>query len=208
MRSLLLLAALASTLPMLRADDTQEFLNPENWVGREDIWKIEKNTITGETKQDPKYNTFFVSKATYGDFELSFKTKLTDGIGNSGVQVRSKLTDAKKFVVAGPQVDIGKGYWGSLYGEGIGGMMEATKPELIKKQILETEFNTYNIVAKGTKYKIIVNGETFIDADFPTTPDKKNPKDAPTAGVIAFQIHGGYPKMKVEFTDIVFKKLK
>jgi Domain of Unknown Function (DUF1080) len=208
MRTLLLLAAFACVAPMLRADDTEDFLNPKNWVGRDDLWKIEKNSVIGETKEDPKYNTFFVSKEKYANFELSFKVKLTDAIGNSGVQVRSKLVDDKKFVVHGPQVDVGKGYWGSLYGEGIGGMMEAAKPELIKKHVKETEFNTYKIVANGTKYTIEVNGEKFIDNDFAKTPDKKNPKDAPTEGIIAFQVHAGYPKMKVEYTDIVFKKLK
>src|SRR5689334_12050493 len=45
--SRLLLAAALLALPVRSAvaDDTEDFLKPENWEGRSDIWKIEKNTI-------------------------------------------------------------------------------------------------------------------------------------------------------------------
>ena len=192
-----------------RADDTKdtkEFLNPENWEGRADIWKIENGTIVGETKEDPKYNTFFCSKKKYSDFELSCKVLLKDGVGNSGFQIRSTLRDEKKFVVAGPQVDIGKGYWGSLYGEGVGGMMKASDPKTIAKAVKETEFNDYYILAKGTRITIKINGETMVDQDFPKLPGKDD-KDAPKDGIIAFQCHAGYPAMRVEFKDVKFKNL-
>ena len=85
--------------------------------------------------------------------------------------------------------------------------MEAASPELIKKHIKESDFNSYKITAKGTKYTIEVNGEKFIDKDFPKLPGK-DAKAAPTEGIIAFQVHAGYPKMKVEYTEIKFTKLK
>lgn len=192
----------------LPADDTADFLNPANWHGRADLFKLDPatRTIVGETTEDPKYNTFFCTKKTYSDFELSFKVRLRDAVGNSGVQIRSTLKDDKKFIVAGPQVDVGKGYWGSLYGEGVGGMMKASSPEAIKKAVKETEFNEYRIVAKGTRITITVNGETMVDQDFPTLPGK-DAKPAPTEGIIAIQVHAGYPKMRVEYTDIQFTDL-
>ena len=49
-----------------------------------------------------------------------------------------------------------------------------------------------------------VNGETTVDDDFATTPDKK-PMAA--EGIIALQIHAGFPKMRVEFKDIKFTDL-
>lgn len=212
-RLLPLLALLA--VPQLgRADDTEEFLKPDNWEGRADIWKLDPKakTIVGETMEDPKYNTFFCSKKKYSDFEVSFKVQLRDAVGNSGLQIRSERTDKddpankQPFRVKGPQVDVGKGYWGSLYGEGVGGMMKATTPEQIKKAVKETEFNEYKIVAKGTKITITVNGETMIDQEFAKLPGKE-PKDAPLSGIIAFQAHGGYAKMRVEFKDIKFTDL-
>jgi hypothetical protein len=190
-------------------DDTAAFLKPDNWEGRTDIWKVENGSIVGETKEDPKYNTFLCSKAKYSDFELSCKVQLRGGVGNSGVQIRSERFDKDEkqpFRVRGPQVDVGKGYWGSLYGEGVGGMMKASDPAKIKTAVKEGEFNDYYILAKGTHVTIKVNGETMVDQDFPTLPGK-DAKPAPTEGIIAFQCHAGYPAMRVEFKDIKFKNL-
>jgi hypothetical protein len=206
-------AVLLACSPAVRADDTADFLKPDNWEGRTDIWKIEKTSIVGETTEDPKYNTFLCSKKTYSDFELKFKVTLRDEVGNSGVQIRShrldKDGDAKPFRVGGPQADIGKGYWGSLYGEGVGGMMKQSDPKAIEKAVKGAEANEYTIVAKGTKITVTINGETMVDGDFPKLPAKKpeDAKDAPTDGIIAFQAHAGYPKMKVEFADIKFTDL-
>lgn len=196
-------AMLAFTTTAAMADDTKAFLEASNWQGRSDLFKIENGSIIGETMEDPKYNTFFCTKKTYSDFELSFKVLLRDGVGNSGIQIRSTLKDEKKFVVHGPQVDIGKGYWGSLYGEGVGGMMKASDPKTIAKAVKEKEFNEYSIVAKGDKITIKINGEVMVDQDFPTLPGKDK-KPAPKEGIIALQVHGGYPKMRVELKDIKF----
>jgi hypothetical protein len=173
-RILLLIAALLATSSALPADDTKEFLDPANWHGRSDIWSITGDSIVGETKEDPKYNTFFVSKKTYSDFEISFKVQLKGGVGNSGLQIRSTLMDEAKFTVKGPQVDVGKGYWGSLYGEGVGGMMKASNKADIEKAVKETEFNDYKIVAKGTKITIIING---------TCPAKRRSPPRPMASL-------------------------
>jgi hypothetical protein len=208
-RNWLMILALLFTLTSIGlADDTKEFLNPENWEGRSDIWKLENNTLVGETKEDPKYNTFFCSKQKYSDFELSFKVTLRDEVGNSGVQIRSELFDKEKFRVKGPQVDIGKGYWGSLYAEGYD-MMKKSDSKLVEKAVKGSEANQFLIVAKGNKVTITVNGATMVDDEFKKLPSKKadEAKDYPSEGIIAFQIHGGYPKMKIEYTDIVFKKL-
>jgi len=190
----------------LPGDDTAQFLNPENWEGRSDIWTLSGTTVVGETKEDPKYNTFFCSKKKYSDFEMSCKVQLKAGVGNSGVQIRSEVFDTKLFKVKGPQVDVGKGYWGSLYGEGVGGMMKAADPSQIKKAVKETEFNDYYILAKGPHITVKINGETMVDDDFPKLPGKDG-KPAPTEGIIAFQAHAGYAAMRVEFKDIKFKDL-
>jgi hypothetical protein len=192
-----------------RADDTEAFLKPENWEGNPDIWTLDSKakTVVGDVKKDPGYNTFFCSKNKYSVFELTCKVQLRDGYGNSGIQIRSALKDQKKFVVHGPQVDAGAGYWGSLYGEGVGGMMKASSPDQIKKAVKEAEFNDYYILAKGTKITIKINGETMVDQDFPKLPGK-DAKDAPKDGIIAFQAHTGFPKgMRVEFKDIKFTDL-
>lgn len=197
--SRLLPAVLLLSAPAARADDTKAFLDPANWQGRSDIWTLKDGVIVGETKENPKYNTFFVSKAKYGDFDLSYKVRLRDGIGNTGVQVRSVLKDPAKFVVHGPQADAAPKYWGSLYGEGVGGYLLKAKEDVGKA----AEFNDYKLVVKGNHITMSVNGTVTLDVDF---PNAKDGTPAPAAGVIAFQAHQG-PPMRVEFTDIRFTDL-
>jgi hypothetical protein len=208
-------AVLLACAPVVRADDTADFLKPDNWEGRKDIWKVEKNTIVGETTEDPKYNTFLCSKQKYADFELSFKVTLKGGVGNSGVQFRSARTDKDgpdnktPFRVAGPQADIGQQFWGSLYGEGVGGMIQASDAATVKMKVNADGPNEYKLVAKGNKVTITINGAAMVDGEFPKLPSKK-PEEAkpfPAEGIIAFQVHAGVKAMRVEYTDIQFKKL-
>jgi hypothetical protein len=191
-----LVAALCLAAP---ADDTKAFLDPANWHGRTDIWTLKDGVIVGETRENPKYNTFFVSRKEYGDFELSYTVTLRDGVGNSGVQVRSVLKDDKRFVVHGPQADAAPNYWGALYGEGVGGYLHRPKAAIAAKG----EPVKYKLVLKGNHITIAVNGETTLDMDLPPAKDGT---PAPATGVIAFQAHQG-PPMRVEFRDITFTDL-
>ncbi len=202
-RLLLSLALVGLAAGAARADDTADFLKADNWEGLEQYWKIDGTKVTGDAKEDPKFNTFLCSKTKYADFEMSFKVKLVGGKGNSGIQVRSTVVDMKKFVVHGPQCDLGQQYWGSLYGEGVGGMMLASPGDFVKKHVKEADFNDYSIVVKGNHVTIKVNGETSVDKDFPMTPNKKPTLET---GTIAFQLHAGGP-MTVEYTDIKFTDL-
>jgi Domain of Unknown Function (DUF1080) len=199
------LGLLASTAAA-RADD--DFLKPDNWEGLKDLWKIDGTTIVGETKTDPKFNTFFCSKKKYKDFEMSFQARLKNGIGNSGVQIRSTVVDPAKFVVAGPQADMGAQYWGSLYGEKFtkegktgekvsGHMMK--QADFKKLMVKAGDFNDYSIKVVGKKVTIRINGVAGVDEEFPNLPEE---------GIIAFQIHQGFPMMEATFKDIKFKELK
>jgi Domain of Unknown Function (DUF1080) len=170
----------------------------EGWEGLTQYWSVKDGAIVGYTPSDPHHNTFLCSKRKYKDFELSFKIRLKDGIGNSGVQIRSHIADAKKFTVSGPQCDIGHGYWGSLYGELFGGMMQAASPAVIKEVVKEKEFNDYAIKCVGKHVTVTINGTTMVDGDFEKLPDD---------GIIAWQLHAGYPSMEVIFKDIKFKDL-
>jgi hypothetical protein len=211
MRSTLLLIAFALTTAVLAADSPSArdsratsdggFFNGKNldgWEGLTKYWSVKDGAIVGYTPEDPKHNTFLCSKKKYGDFELKFKVRLKDGIGNSGVQIRSRIDDAEKFIVAGPQCDIGAGYWGSLYGERFGGMMKQSPGELVKKAVKPSDFNDYHIKCAGKHVTIKVNDETMVDGDFAKMPDE---------GIIAWQLHAGFKSMEVTFKDIQFTDL-
>src|SRR4051812_26273144 len=171
----------------------------EGWEGLiKEYWSVNKEgDLVGYTEKDPGFNTFLCSTKKYKDFEMSFKVRLKDGVGNSGIQVRSKLADKKRFAVHGPQCDIGAGYWGSLYGEGFGGMMKQA-PKDSQKAVKAKDFNDYYIKCVGKKVTIRINGETTVDEEF---------KKMPEEGIIAFQLHAGFKSMEVTFKDIVFKDL-
>jgi hypothetical protein len=196
-------AALVAATPASPADDklADDFLNGKDltgWEGLMQYWSFKDGALIGYTPKDPGHNTFLCSKKTYKDFELSFKIRLKDGIGNSGVQIRSKILDKDKFTVAGPQCDIGQQYWGSLYGENFGGMMKASDPALVKKILKPSDFNDYSIKCVGKHVTIKLNGETTVDGDFPKMPDE---------GIIAWQLHSGFKSMEVTFKDVKFKDL-
>src|SRR5437899_4774446 len=80
----------------------------KGWEGIKEYWSVKDGALVGYTEKDPGFNTFLCSKKTYKDFEMSFEVRLKDGVGNSGVQIRSKMVDKdrKKFTVHGPQCDI------------------------------------------------------------------------------------------------------
>ena len=200
-RTFLLTAVALLAAGSLPASDKADHFFTEDLSGWEGLikeyWSYKDGALVGYAPKDPGFNTFLCSKKSYKDFELTFKVRLKDGKGNSGVQIRSKLVDPKKFVVAGPQADVGQIFWGSLYGERFGGMMKAA-PKEAQKAVKQDDFNDYSIRCVGKKVTIKVNGVTTVDEDFPKMPDE---------GIIAIQLHQGGP-MEVTYKDIKFKEIK
>src|SRR4051812_32434125 len=118
MRRMMLAAALAAMtafgLGAIQADDqktsgsdTAAFFNGKDFTGFEglieDYWSVKDGAIVGKTN-GLSFNTFLCSKKQYSDFEMKFQVKMIGG--NSGIQIRSKIHDMKKFAVTGPQCDM------------------------------------------------------------------------------------------------------
>src|SRR5262245_14732 len=128
---------------------------------------------------------------------MQFQVRLTGANPNSGVQIRSEIMDQKTFAVRGPQCDMGQIYWGSLYGEHFGGMMQQAPEKLVAKVLKKDDFNDYYIRCVGKHVTIKLNGAVTVDGDFPKMPDD---------GIIAFQLHAGGP-MEARFRAIRFVDL-
>jgi uncharacterized protein YkwD len=189
--------AVGTREPLTARDKAPAFLTADlsGWEGLMEYWTYKDGVLTGAAPKGLKFNTFLCSKKKYADFELHFQVKLTGSDPNSGVQIRSKLIpDTKVFAVMGPQCDMGQVYWGSLYGEHIGGMMKPAPKDVVAKVLKKNDFNDYYIKCVGTHVTIKLNGEVTVDGDFP-----KMSAD----GIIAFQIHSGGP-MEAIFKDIKF----
>ena len=171
----------------------------EGWEGQPGWWTVQDGAIVGSyTDKVLKHNTFLWSKKKYKDFELHFQIRLKNGMGNSGVQVRSDILDKDLYTATGPQCDIGQNYWGSLYGENFGGMMKASNFDEVKKVLKPDDFNDYYIKVVGKHVTIRLDGLTTIDDDFEKMPDE---------GRIGWQMHAGFDYMEVTFKDIEFKDL-
>jgi hypothetical protein len=195
------------------ADKTKksEFFNGEDFTGWEGLtdkfWSVKDGAIVGSTlPKGNRFNTFLCSKKKYKDFELKFKVKLIGKgwSGNSGVQIRSKIADKKTYAVAGPQCDMGDGWWGSLYGERFSpdgkqkaGVMKKAPEDKVNKVLKKEDFNDYYVKCVGKHVTIKINGVTTVDDDFNRMPDE---------GIIAWQLHGGQG-MEVTFKNIDFKDL-
>jgi len=184
-------------------DDTTKkpFFNGKDltgWHGLNQFWSVRDGAIVGSTfPSGGKFNTFLCSERKYKDFELHFQVRLKGREANSGVQIRSEIFDREHFAVKGPQCDMGQIYWGSLYGEHFGGMMQQAPKDVVLEVLKRDDFNDYYIKCVGKHVTIKLNGKTTVDRDFDNLPDD---------GIIAWQLHAG-PPMEATFKDIDFKDL-
>jgi len=198
------------------------------WEGNPKFWSVEDGAITGSSSPENPvpHNTFIVWKeGEPADFTLTLKFKMTPGddkkYTNSGIQYRSRLIDAEKFIVGGYQADFeyGDKWSGILYEEKGRGILakrgeqvvikqgeNPNKPKLevtgktgnsdeIQAAINKDDWNEYKIVAEGNQVKHFINGKLTVDVTDETA-------EAPEDGIIALQMHQG-PPMKVQFKDIV-----
>lgn len=143
----------------------------------------------------------------YADFILRLEFKVEEG-GNNGVGIRTPLEGDAAYV--GMEIQIlddyapkyaklrPAQYTGSIY-DVFGAKRNAEKPA--------GQWNDYEITAKGRKIKVVLNGQTIIDADLDTVKDpevlKKHPGLARTTGHLGFLGHGS----RVEFRNIRLKVL-
>src|SRR5262245_4504433 len=204
MRAAALALLIAGLPPVAFAADPAPFFDGKSlagWEGLKQHWKVVDGAVVGSTMPDGiSFNTFLCSTRKYKDFELSFQVRLKGARANSGVQIRSEVIDKAKFVVKGPQADMGAMYWGSLYGEQFGGMMRQSPSDKVRKVVKTDDFNDYSIKCVGKHVTIKINGETMVDEDFAKMPDE---------GIIALQLHQTpAPGMEATFRKIEFKELK
>ena len=195
------------------------------WSGMEGYWSVKDGVISGHETKDKSKQTFLVwTGGKPGDFELHVKYKFASEDGNSGIQFRSKVLDAKSFKVGGYQADFdGKGgYDGCIYDEasvaGGRGVMskrgektvwdaetkrkneKLTETDAELKKLLRIgDWNDVILVAKGNHITYSINGHIMTDL----TDD--SPK-ALKEGVLALQLHAGYT-MDIQFKDIKIKVL-
>src|SRR5262249_46709170 len=145
------------------------------WDGTPSLWSVEGGEIVGRTS-GLKENEFLKSDLVLGDFRLKCQVQLVGNRGNSGIQFRSEaLPDG---IVKGYQADIGVGWWGKLYEEHGRALLWPKSGEAHVKP----GWNTYEILAKGSRIRTWINGQPCVDLDDPAGARR---------GIIALQLHSG-----------------
>lgn len=168
------------------------------WDGDLTLWKVADEAIVGDSP-GVKHNQFLKTKRDYEDFELRLEFRLKDGVGNSGIQFRSKPVE-NSTEVSGYQADIGENYWGCLYDESRRNKVLVQADAKLNDVLKKGDWNEYVIRAAGDHITLTINGVKTVDY-------RELDADIPRTGFIALQVHSG-PPLKVEFRKIRIREIK
>jgi len=179
----------------------------DQWTGNVQSYIPENGIITIHPEKGSGGNIY--TKEEYSDFDFRFEFKLTPG-ANNGVGIRAPLEGDAAYVGMEIQILDNKAdeykdlhpyqYHGSIYG-----VVPAKRGYL--KPV--GEWNSEEIIAKGPKIKVILNGTVITDADITdarehgTADHKDHPGLKRDKGHIGFLGHGSV----VEFRNIRVKNL-
>ncbi len=198
LRTAVALAILAGTPAAIVADEPGfktlfDGKTMEGWQG--DVGGYEAKG--GELHCKPGAGGKLLTKEEFGDFDLKFEFRLTAG-ANNGLGIRAPVDGDAAFNGMELQIlDDGHEkyaklepyqYHGSIYG------VVASKRGALKPV---GEWNEQEVIAQGTKIKVILNGTTIVDADIAEWRDGKatiDKRDHPglkrDRGHIGFLGHG------------------
>jgi len=137
-------------------------LSSENdWNFEPSFWQLKNKMLHGEMGKEKEHH-YSYTKKLYADFELNVLIKMVgDSNANSGVCIRINPTNWDN--APGYQVDMGKGYWGSLWEERRGEMVQKFPDSLAAKIVKQNDWNHYYIKAKGHHIEAWLNGVKTID---------------------------------------------
>jgi len=132
-----------------------------DWKFESNYWQFTDTGFQGAMGKEKEHH-YSYTKKSYKDFELNVIIRMVgDSNANSGVCIRINPTSWDN--APGYQIDMGKGYWGSLWEERRGDMVQKFPDELVPKLVKQNEWNHYYIIAKGHHIQAWLNGVKTID---------------------------------------------
>jgi putative membrane-bound dehydrogenase-like protein len=171
-----------------------------------DLWTVKDGCLTGgDGVRKIPYNDFLCTKASYTNFVLHLKIKLTGdpatGFINSGVQIRTHRYALPNHEVCGFQCDYGEPDWyAAIYDEGRRDRLIAKSDIAAIRPVLNLwGWNDYVIRADGPHIQTWLNGVSGVDY---TEADPNTASD----GIIGIQVHGGGNTM-VQVKDVYIEEL-
>jgi hypothetical protein len=193
------------------------------WDADTSFWRVENGVVIGQVLPGKplKTNTFLIWKGGQpADFEFKAEYRISPE-GNSGVQYRSEELKDIRYALKGYQADIDGAdqYTGQNYEERGRGFLamrgqkvvlrtnekpvitgSVGNPDSLKALIKKGDWNEIHIIAKGNKMQHFINGVLMSEAIDEDTVNSKS------SGLLGMQVHV-MPKMKVEYRNILLKKL-
>ena len=179
----------------------------DEWIGNLTDYVIEDGEMVIRPKPGSRGNLY--SKDEYSDFNFRFEFKLTAG-ANNGLGIRAPLEGDAAYTgmelqILDNEADVYKSlheyqYHGSVYG------VIPAKRGFLKPV---GEWNTEEVIVKGPKVKVILNGTVILDGDLTearkngTLDKKSHPGILRDKGHFGFLGHGSV----VYFRNIRVKEL-
>lgn len=166
-------------------------------------WRIENGVLYGLGKR-----TWIISPREYGDFVLKLETKITTR-ANGGIGLRFPTEGDPAYKAMEIQVvDSGVYYGGSSRpNQRTGSIYDEIAPS---KDVVKPvgQWNSWEITARGSRVKVVLNGTTIIDADLSLETKARQQKGPalakrPLKGHIGFQNLNGL----ITLRNIMIKSL-
>ena len=181
--------------------------NLDQWEGNKTDYVIENGMLALHPENKGGGNIY--TKNEYSDFEFQFEFKLTPG-ANNGVGIRAPLTGDAAYVgmeiqILDDDADMYKDlhdyqFHGSVYG------VMAAKRGALKPT---GEWNAEQIIAKGNRIKVILNGTTILDGDIAKASENGTPDHQQHPGLKNKKGHIGFlwHESPLQFRNIRVKEL-
>jgi len=173
----------------------------EGWEGYEDLWSVKDGVIVAKNTKPLAFSTYLLTKKKYSDFRLVFAAKLVESEMHSGVafwgEVRPSVSknpdeDRTKYTYAGHLVMFPSG-WGMYDLFGRNGLPVNGGPA--KKVGKQHDWNDIEILARGNRVRVAVNGADVVDWK---DPEPKRIKEGP----IGLQLHQNNVPQEIHFKGL------
>jgi len=181
--------------------------NLEGWVGNKTDYVVEDGVLVIRPDRGGSGNLY--TEKEYGDFHFKFEFLLTPG-ANNGLGIRAPLEGDAAYAGMELQIlDNTADKYADLHDYQFHGSVYGVMPA--KKGYLKPvgEWNQEEVIVKGSKVKVILNGHTILNGDVQkaskngTLDGKDHPGLSREKGHIGFLGHGDV----VKFRNISIKEL-
>lgn len=181
--------------------------NLDGWQGNKTDYYVEDGEIIVQPKRGGHGNLF--TEKEYSDFNYRFEFQLTPG-ANNGLGIRAPLEGDAAYVAMELQIlDNTAAIYANLKEYQYHGSVYGVIPAKRGYQNPVGEWNSEEVIVKGTRIKVILNGTVIVDGDIEeaskngTLDHKNHPGLKREKGYIGFLGHGS----ELKFRNIRIKDL-